>query len=561
MNIDQTQRLLVHLYCAAISGQRMQPLAAFDESGQPLPSPCPHWELPDRKMNRYVPLLIWGEAGVGKSETVRAVAEHLGIGFIDLRLGQLDAGDLVGLPREEMVYPCVYDHEAGAPGHILGLRFSRGQLLRYILQNHPDQAKGRSAGQVLDTAVKKAESPLYKHLIDFRLVYSTPGWFPSPGTHGFLFLDEISRSGTDIRNAVFQLVLDRKIHMLELPPGWIIVAANNPPGMDYAGVEEERDKAFRSRFLHIALDPTVEEWLEYAYETGVDPTIRSLMRRETGAQMLGLKPVPMEDSFPTPRTWVMLNNIMPGLDRDLVQEVASGLVGPEAAAAWSALRMLPTEPVSGREIVTAYAVLEDGRPAPSTVRDRVYSFLDYPTQEHVRDASGDLQYDADGNPVTRTVRSRRTDVLSMTMDGMTEILQNPMLVRGPGDDGHDPQTLRPFEIENVVAFLSDAFRVDDEVGSSMPALAQRPGMGISDIAMTYLRFWSVEPTMGAVVAQSRGLLHDALQRAGAVAKSAQSRSKSYRRRLRRPKKRYGELPADAEIFQRPGVAAFSFQDW
>ena len=47
----------------------------------------------------YVPVLAWGETGVGKSATVQAVASDLGLDFIDLRLGQQEIGDLERVAR------------------------------------------------------------------------------------------------------------------------------------------------------------------------------------------------------------------------------------------------------------------------------------------------------------------------------------------------------------------------------------------------------------------------------------------------------------------------------
>ncbi len=46
-----------------------------------------------------VPLHIWGACGVGKSQLVKQVAQHLKREFIDVRAVQLDPVDFRGLPR------------------------------------------------------------------------------------------------------------------------------------------------------------------------------------------------------------------------------------------------------------------------------------------------------------------------------------------------------------------------------------------------------------------------------------------------------------------------------
>jgi hypothetical protein len=45
-----------------------------------------------------IPVLLYGNHGVGKSESLRSVAEKLGIGFITLNLSALEAVDLQGMP-------------------------------------------------------------------------------------------------------------------------------------------------------------------------------------------------------------------------------------------------------------------------------------------------------------------------------------------------------------------------------------------------------------------------------------------------------------------------------
>lgn len=519
MNINRLQRLLSHLYCAAISGQGMvsqhcRPSVPLERSvmvaavkglrlGQ---SPDQISavlgidadlvsKLKKELKNRYVPMMIWGDAGIGKSETVKGAADDLGIGFVDLRLGQLEPGDLLGQPRAERVYPCVYDWESGADSEVLALRFSQSHLYRYILENYAEVAKGKSPGQVIDEAVALAEGPKYKHLVDFQTVYATPNWFPAPNTHGILFLDEINRSHADVRAAIFQLILDRRMHTLQLPRGWIIVSANNPPTREYGEVDEMEDKAFRSRFLHVVLEPTVDEWLTYAQDTSIDPTIRSVIRNQPA--LLGLHPIGdgvIPDASPTPRTWVMLNNIMGGLPRDLLLEVATGLIGPIAASAWARLRLIKDQPVTAQELLAGY----------SQVRPRLYHFISYP--DPVFNEAGDPVLDPDtGNQVVE--QRERTDIISVTFDDLTTVLAD--------------RPLHPQEADSVVALLSDAFTPTDA-----------GGLGMKDVAFQFLKFWSRTPGGASILPRTTGHLRDALEQAGLIAQVSAAASGSRRRNRR-----------------------------
>jgi len=163
---------------------------------------------------------IWGPKGVGKSDGVRQAAQHIGkqldkpFGLVDLRLGCMEVGDLVGIPRAREVSP--------------GL---------------------------------------------FRTVYAVPDWFPIVGhedangvtvpEHGIVFLDEFNRAGTnDVIQAMFQFILgeknsttgrvDRYLHTHKLPDGWSVICAGNPDTSDY--VVQALDTSMLDRLVQITVD-------------------------------------------------------------------------------------------------------------------------------------------------------------------------------------------------------------------------------------------------------------------------------------------------------------------
>ena len=113
--------------------------------------------------------IIWGKAGIGKSQIVKQIAGDLKIDLVDLRLGQMEVGDLIGLPEKQ------------------------GDKTNWL----------------------------------------KPAWFPKENTKGILFLDEINRGRLDVLQAIFQLVLDRQLHTHKLPDGWSIICACNPNTEEY----------------------------------------------------------------------------------------------------------------------------------------------------------------------------------------------------------------------------------------------------------------------------------------------------------------------------------------
>jgi len=150
--------------------------------------------------------MVVGHHGIGKSQAVRQYCDEQGIGFIDLRLGTQDVGDLLGLA----------DFKVNEKGENVATKFMQ------------------------------------------------PTWFPTdPDSKGLIFMDEINRARPDVLQAVFQLVLDKRLHEYELPKGWHVIGAMNPSTEDYV-VTDLSDRAFLDRFCHIKLAPSKHEFIQYA---------------------------------------------------------------------------------------------------------------------------------------------------------------------------------------------------------------------------------------------------------------------------------------------------------
>lgn len=92
------------------------------------------------------------------------------------------------------------------------------------------------------------------------------------GEFGYLFLNELTYASKELQQAGFELVLDRRLGMFKVAPGWRVVSAGNTNTKIYRN--PLLGPALISRFAWIDFVPTVEEWKKHAYEAGFHPAIR-----------------------------------------------------------------------------------------------------------------------------------------------------------------------------------------------------------------------------------------------------------------------------------------------
>lgn len=243
------------------------------------------------KANVKVPTLMVGGMGLGKSQLMAQVAQENGMQLVDLRLAQQESGDLIGLP--------------------------------------------------------------YKNG-DGGTHWAAPEWWPKEGTKGIIFLDELNRAPTDIRQAVFQLVLDKKLHTHKLPDGWFVHAAVNPDNGEYQ--VETLDKAMLRRFCVIEVTPDVDVWLAWAKNQGkLDNQITEFI--STNRKLLYQAETIKLDVIPTPDSYRMLNELYTAkvIAKEHQAEIFAGLIGKEATIAlitW--LDKNYKKCVSGTQILTEY---------------------------------------------------------------------------------------------------------------------------------------------------------------------------------------------------------------
>jgi|TARA_R110000824_G_scaffold258262_1_gene447267 MoxR-like ATPase len=151
--------------------------------------------------NAKKPVLLRGRHGVGKSCVVYQTAAVLGLPVVERRASQMTEGDLVGLPSTD------------------------GNVTSF---NPPDWYN------------EACENPV------------------------LLFLDEVDRATTEVRQGIFELTDSRKLNGCTLHEDTLVFAAVN--GGEHGAQYQvgEMDPAELDRWTVFDVEPTVEDWLDWA---------------------------------------------------------------------------------------------------------------------------------------------------------------------------------------------------------------------------------------------------------------------------------------------------------
>ena len=224
------------------------------------------------------PVLIRGRHGVGKSETVYQFAANIGLKVVERRASQMTEGDLIGLPSID------------------------GNSTKF---NPPDW---------------------FKDCCDNPRV---------------LFLDEVDRATLEVRQGIFELTDSRKLNGHTLHDGTLIFAAVNG-GVHGAQYQVgEMDPAELDRWTVFDIEPTVEDWLDWA-KTNCDSLVWDFINQNRGHLEHKGEYEPNK-VYPSRRSWARYNECLtaagflandPKQSLSMVYEIGSAFVGFEASVAF-----------------------------------------------------------------------------------------------------------------------------------------------------------------------------------------------------------------------------------
>ena len=220
--------------------------------------------------NTPASLMFWGLPGVGKTSAVAQAASELGIGFRAVIAHLYQPTDVLGLP--------------------------------YVWE-----------GQTR---------------------YAPPEVFPRvdrDGERGLFFLDEIPNCVQAMQSAWGIVILERSVRKYVFPPGWKIICAGNPPGTRSGS--NRLIGPLEGRLTHVTVDPSAQEFFEYAVDRGLARAVIDFIHYEPTALLKYDPAAPVSEmGFPSPRSWERASDVLRMPFRGLRHErdeALRGAIGPK----------------------------------------------------------------------------------------------------------------------------------------------------------------------------------------------------------------------------------------
>lgn len=183
---------------------------------------CIEFSVKSSQKGIKLPLLLWGEHGIGKTEGVRQVADRMGFNLVILHLATQDIADLIGIPRE----------------------------------------------------------------INGATVWTEPEWLlnakkqsaASGGKPNMFFLDEMNRGHRMVLAAMLPFLIEGKLHTHQIGEKDVVIAACNPPTDNY-DVNDMNDEALLDRLGHIIYRPSSSEYIKYMQKAGHSKTTINMLKK------------------------------------------------------------------------------------------------------------------------------------------------------------------------------------------------------------------------------------------------------------------------------------------
>lgn len=208
---------------------------------------------------RQRPVLLLGAPGIGKTQIMEQIARECGIALVSYTITHHTRQSAIGLPF-------ISKKEFGGQEYTV---------------------TGYTMSEIVASVYTKMEK--------------------TGLSEGILFIDEINCASETLAPAMLQFLQCKTFGSHEIPKGWIIVAAGNPP--EYNRSVREFDVVTMDRVKKIEVEPDFAVWKEYALRRQLHPAVISYLNTRPGS-FYRMETTVDGRKFATPRGWEDLSAML-----------------------------------------------------------------------------------------------------------------------------------------------------------------------------------------------------------------------------------------------------------
>lgn len=214
------------------------------------------YEIP---IERQRPVFLMGPPGIGKTAIMEQISQELGVGLVSYSMSHHTRQSALGLPY---ITTKVYNGKEYSVSE-----YTMSEIIASVFD------------MINDTGIEE----------------------------GILFLDEINCVSETLAPAMLQFLQYKTFGKHQVPKGWIVVTAGNPP--EYNNSVRELDIVTWDRLKRIDIEPDYAVWKEYAVNIGVHPAITTYLDIKKN-DFYKVESTADGKTFVTARGWVDMSGML-----------------------------------------------------------------------------------------------------------------------------------------------------------------------------------------------------------------------------------------------------------